>query len=145
MSSRKTIYLTDASEKILGECDSLSGRINTIISRYGCITCEGCPSLTLAEWSAVCDVLNGTWLNAEVGSFDICRSIWAEISDGDRLDGLGAKWGIDAQDLSRRVQVMPYHEQVAIVEIATLFWQSPKLNDLEIEDLLRECGAKITE
>lgn len=145
MASRKSIYLSDQTEKILGEPWSLSGRINSIVIRYGGIIDRDCPEFAEPEWSAMMDVLNGVHMMAEHTDTDPARYIWAEIMDGDRLNGLGEKWEIDAEALARRVRDLPYSGQVCIVEVASRFWQSPRLNELSTLDLLRECGAKITE
>jgi predicted SAM-dependent methyltransferase len=141
MVARKSVYLSDDSLRVVGrEVSSLSGRINSIILRYGGMLREATPPLTVAEWSAICDVLNGAHLLADAGS-DSVRFMWAEISDADRLNGLGAKWCIDAQDLAARLREMSYATQVAVAEVATHFWASEQLNELATEDLLRESGA----
>lgn len=146
MASRKTIYISDAAETVIGQADeSLSGRINGIVIRYGGIVERDCPALTEAEWSAICDVLNGTCMLTDHTEMDPVRYIWVEISDGDRLNRLGDKWGIDAQDLATRVRDMTFAQQVAIAEITTCYWQHPKPNELGIGELLSECGARIQE
>ena len=51
--------------------------------------------------------------------------------------------GIDAQDLAMRVRAMPFVQKAAIMEVATRFRKSPKLNELVTRDLLLESEAKI--
>jgi hypothetical protein len=145
MASKKTIYLSDPVEKILGpELDSLSGRISSIVIRYGEIMRLECPALSENEWLAICDVLNGTWLAAESSPNDPAKYIGASISDGDKYDGIGEKWGVDALDLARRVRDMRYFEQCAIIEIATRFWKWGTHTEQSYPEILSKIGAKIT-
>lgn len=143
MASRKTIYLTDAAEKVLGrEIDSLSGRINSIVSRYGAITAEECPELSEAEWSLLCDILNGFWsISDSRPEIDPAKFLWAEVSDSEP-DGAGEKWGVDIPAFAKRLREMRFAESVAILEVAGRFWKSPNLNQLPTRDLLLEAGAK---
>ncbi len=144
MAKRASIYLTDGSMSVLGDnLDSLSGRINSVITRYGEICHRDCPTMAEAEWSAICDTLNGTWINADDTQSDPARFLWAEISDADRLYGLGEKWGIDAQALASRIQSMDYSQQCAIIEVVTRFWKSENLNKIPMADLLINSGAKL--
>lgn len=144
MAKRTSVYISATAERIIGEApDSLSGRLNTIVARYGGILAEDCPGLAMAEWSALCDVLNGTWLLAESGGgMDPARYIWADLLDA---EGVGEKLAIDARNLAERIRAMRYAEQVAICEIVTRFWRHPRLNELSTPDLLRDCGAHIQE
>jgi hypothetical protein len=142
MSSRKSIYLSDQAEAVIGtDHDSLSGRINNICIRYGTITAAGCPELRLSEWLMICDMLNATVMDA--AGADQARHLWADIAESGKLDGLAEKWEIDTEDLSQRVRAMSYAGQVAIIEVVGKFWRHPKLNELSSADLLREVGAKI--
>lgn len=73
--------------------------------------------LTEAEASAICDVLNGTWLLE-----DTWRHIAMEVEDGDRLNGLGRKWGIDGRALARRLSECSLVELCAIADASERFW-----------------------
>jgi hypothetical protein len=146
MSSRKTVYLSDPSEKvigILGEGDSLSGRLNNICIRYGAITAAECPALAEAEWLMICDMLNATVLDADHRDADPARFLWADIAESGKLDGLAEKWQIDTEALSQSVRNMRLAEQIAILEVVARFWRSPRLNEIPAADLLREAGAKL--
>jgi len=143
MSSRKSIYLTDATEVIIGEVESLSGRINNIVRRYGAITAAECPEMAESEWSLICDLLNATVIDTDHRDTDPARFLWADIAEAGRLDGLAEKWSVDTDALSQRVRTMRLPEQIAILEVVAKFWRSPKLTELSAADLLRESGAKI--
>jgi hypothetical protein len=136
---KKSVYVVEPALEIIGrDPDSLSGRINAIVIRYGGIIREGTPALTLAEWSAICDALNGTYTG--VDHLDMARLLWADIADA---DGLGDKWGIDSQVLALRIRDMSYVERVSILEVVERFWSSPRLNEISTDELLRESGAQI--
>jgi hypothetical protein len=143
MSSRKSIYLADASEKVIGHPGSLSGRINSIVIRYGNIVAATCPTLSRGEWLLICDMLNGTVLDTDSRDADPSRYLWADISESGKFDGLAEKWNVDTADLSTRVRAMTPAEQIAILEVVGHFWRNPQLAELNHDQLLAAAGAKI--
>lgn len=94
--------------------------VNAVAARYLAVTAASLPALTEAEWMATADTLNGTWLDEGT-----IRYVAAEIADADRLNGLGAKWGIDAQALARHLGAAPYAVRLAVVEIVERLWAQP--------------------
>ncbi|MGH2367596.1 MAG: hypothetical protein ACRDI2_05300 [Chloroflexota bacterium] len=120
--------------------ENRSGRLNRIAERYLDIVQRECPVLTEAEWCAVCDALNGYWM--EGGDNLGVRLMWAEIDDADRLNGLGVKWSIDAQALATRVQEMRVAEQVAVAEVVERFWRQTQY-DQDAGTCLKIAGAKL--
>lgn len=136
MSKRTSIYLTDASEQVIGPTDNLSGRINSIVGRYARILDESTPSLTEGEWSFLCDMLNGTVIEENTGDY-----LWADIAEAGKLNGLAEKWGVDSDDLSSRVRTMRAAARFAILEVVTRFWQNPGTGSLAAQ--LEKEGAKI--
>lgn len=97
----------------------VSGIVNTAADRYQEILRRSVPVLTEAEWMACADALNGVWLSGEIAYLS---AVWTEIADADRLNGLGAKWGVDAQALAVRVGGLPYAAVVALVDIVERLW-----------------------
>ncbi len=89
--------------------------------------------LTRNECCAICDALNGTVLD----DFS-WQSIWAEVADADRLDGLGQKWSIDAQALAGRLRDSSPGAKLAVAEAAEEFWRVHV--DSPIDDGLRAVG-----
>ncbi len=170
MPIRTTIHLPDPIAAILGDPPepSLSGRIAGIVAayahlcevagvgtgmdeagavlsqlaRYREIIRQATPILTVAEWSLLADVLNGTLLDAEPGAADVDRHIWAEVADS-APDGTAQKWGVDLTAFSARLKALDYPACCAVVEVARAFWASPRLNLEPIPDLLAGAGAKI--
>lgn len=147
MSSKKSIYLSDKAEAVLGLTDggSLSGRINSIIIRYGAIMAKSCPALAENEWMAIVDVLNSTWRDADSADNDIARFLWAEIADSEP-DGLWEKWEISLDDLSSKIRAMTYPEQCAIIEVVCRFWQGHDSQEWESNrERMEFFGARISE
>ena len=81
---------------------------------------------------------SGYWMDAGDGLG--VRMAWAEISDADRLDGLGKKWGIDAEALAQRLRAMSAGAQVAVAEVVQRFWLHP---DLPTHEALAQAGARV--
>jgi len=143
MASKKTIYISDEAEAVIGHTDSLSGRINTIAIRYGAIAADECPALAEPEWMLLCDMLNGTILDTDYRTADPSRFLWADISEAGKLDGLADKWSVDTEALSLRVRNMRLAQRIAIIEVVSKFWGSPHLNEAPAAEVLKECGAQI--
>ncbi len=145
---RFTVHLPPKALEALGRDDmiGLSGRITEVALRYRALLDDAMPTLTEAQWSAICDVLNGTWLICDdiERTGDPVHSIWASIADSDE-DGTGEKWNIDPLALAATLRDMPYASQAAVAEVVRRFWKHPGLNDLPTADLLRQCGARLVE
>jgi len=122
MARRVGLYLSPPIEAVLKgreERETLSGRIGSVCERYAAIIAAHRPQLSDAEWNACRDALNGTYL----GDVEMLPTIvWATIDDADRLEGLGAQWGIDAQALAQRIRAMPRAELIALVEAVEQWW-----------------------
>ncbi len=114
----------------------VSGVVNMVADRYQEIVRRSMPELTEKEWFACADALNGVWLSDAAGMY--LGEIWIEIADSDRLNGLGEKWGIDAQDLARRLRGMPFAAVLAVVDVVERLWAQPQSN---WSDRLRLLGA----
>lgn len=125
---------------LAGHEDRRSARLNTIAVRYLDIVRRDCPPFTEAEWSAICDALNGYWMGA--GGDSGIRLAWAEILDADRLDGLGRKWGADAEALALRLRDATTGQQTAVAEVVERFWARA---DLPTRQALEAAGARIVE
>ncbi len=137
MSERITVYAGEPMAlALVGHDDNRSGRLNSICARYLALVARDSPTWTRAQWCAVCDALNGAWMSEEVG----IGFSWAEIADADRLNGLGEKWGVDAQALAAEIRALPFCAKVALIEIVERFWVHA---GLETDAALHAAGAKI--
>ena len=134
---RLSVYAGEPIALVLtGHDENRSARLNNVADRYLQIVGHDSPTWTEAQWSAVCDALNGCWLSDEAS----IRFAWAEVADADRLNGLGAKWGIDATALAAEIRDMTHGQRVAVVEIVERFWRHCELPTLAA---LKQAGAKI--
>lgn len=143
MSCKKSIYISDNAEKIIGEIDdntNLSGRINSIIVRYGAVMDIDCPALMAKEWMLLCDILNSTWKDTDSAKADISPRLWAEVADSEQ-DGVGEKWGVNCEEFSQRLRTMGYSSLCAITEVVCRFWQGHHTG--EYPEILLNCGAKL--
>ena len=139
MSSRKTIYLTDASEAIIGPAESLSGRINSILGRYDRLTREASPELTLAQWSMLADILNGTFIEDNTADY-----LWADIAESGKLDGMAEKWKIDTDAFAEQVRDMTPAARFYILDTILKFWKGVDKKAEGMAAMLEKAGAKIT-
>ncbi len=121
---------------MVGYEDNRSGRLNTVAERYQAIVAAHTPTMSEAEWCAVCDALNGHYVEAGDGLTGI-RYAWACVED---CDGLGDKWGIDQAALVARLRAMPLADLVAMAEVVQRFWQR---TDLPAREALERAGARI--
>ena len=94
---------------------NVSGAINTAIERYLEIMRRHMPPFTCAEWCAIFDALNGTWLTDAWSP----TYIFAEVYDS---PGLAQKWHIEQAALVHRLQTLSYAESVAVADAAERFW-----------------------
>lgn len=139
---RQGVYFAkEAMEIIGGTGESFSGRVNSIIVRFGAMVAAAMPEFTLGEWCAICDANNGTWTMAEHGDIDPARYLWANVHDSGP-DGIDAKWGIDHRAFAEQLRTLPYASQVAALEVVTRFWGMTD-EHLPHAEALRRAGAKI--
>lgn len=75
--------------------------------------------LTANEACLICDVLNGTIMDANSASM-----LWAEVEDGCNLDGLDEKWEIDGPALVEKLKSYNETQCLALVDAAERFWAS---------------------
>ena len=139
MAAKRTgVYLTEKTLEIIGPARSLSGRINTIAYNYDRITSAEQPELTLAEWSLLCDILNGTVIEDNTGAH-----LWADIAESGRLDGLDKKWEIDTEAFAASVRDMSIAARCAILDVIMRFWGGRDEHNEGMEKMLLTAGAKI--
>lgn len=114
-----------------------SGRLSSIVERYGEIVRRHAPALSLGEWCAICDANNGCFMD------DIPESVtmlWANVADS---PGIGEKWAVDADDLVRRMRGLTYAESIAVAEVVQRFWADTRSRDNH--EWLTACGANIVD
>jgi hypothetical protein len=71
------------------------------------------------------DALNGVWLQSTDRDAAFLTTVWAEIYDADRINGLGRKWHCDAKALAERIRDYDYATVVALVDAVERWWALP--------------------
>lgn len=147
MARKLSIYLGDQALKVIektavihhnGERElSVSGRINSICTRYGELISRHMPAFTLAEWCAVCDANNGSILDDFPSTVSL---LWANVADS---EGIGHKWEIDPAKLIKKMRGLDFAESMAVAEVVQRFWAD--CSQLDNAAWLKECGAKMIE
>lgn len=112
--TRKNVYLDARTLDLIGRDDSLSGSIRRIVDRYSDLVRRERPweRFERAELDAICDACM-SW-EAEPAA-TIIGGIALEIVDAD-IDGLGAKWGVDAKALAAKIDALSPGQQIALVD-----------------------------
>lgn len=130
MAQRVSIYLPDPVLPVIGPYSdetgvSLSGRLTTIVLRYGDALRRARPQLKRAEWLLVLDALNGVGLVAHDRPELAVAGVALEVADHIRLNDAGKKWGLspaNARGLVERLRGLSHIELLSVVEAAEQFW-----------------------
>lgn len=138
---KASIYLGEPLQKALAvlgdetpQTANRSGRLNNIAERYLAIMIDAMPEFTKAEWSAIMDVNNGLQIT---GDWLSAVHAWANVADSPEVD---EKWGVDHEDLARRMRTLPLASRVAIAEAIERFWGHYQL---PTDEALAKAGARI--
>ena len=135
-----------ASILAIGETDSASGRISHMITLAESLINEAVPTLSVGEWTAISDALNGHWPSYEQGPKAVFGSAWHSVHDS-WLEA-DQRWGTDCKALAHKLMAMPLAQQAAVFEIcAKNFWSRPDvLNTSDgYAEGLKKLGAKIAD
>ncbi|MBK9496550.1 MAG: hypothetical protein IPO08_19000 [Xanthomonadales bacterium] len=135
-----------ASILAIGEVDSASGRISHMITLAEMLINEAVPALSVGEWTAIADTLNGHWPSYEQGPRAVFGGAWHSVHDS--APELDAKYEISCRELAHKLMAMPLAEQAAVFEIcAKRFWSRPDVLNASgsYTDVFRALGAKIAD
>lgn len=124
--------------------EPLRGRSATIaamVERYAEIVRQHTPELTCEEWMLICDSLNGYWTNdaPRLAALGIAHN----VSDNDQLNGAGRRFGCDGQALAKRIQSMPFAEQIAIMDVSERFWAGSAREGDTYPELFKRLAGKL--
>lgn len=127
---RKTsIYIDPATAEIIaaragdGTSADTSTTIRILLGWYSEIVRRERPAFSDAEWNAIRDALNGTWLLAEGASVAmLAGGLPLELADACRLECLAEKWGVDGAELVGRVAALGFSARVAVIDDVIRFW-----------------------
>jgi hypothetical protein len=120
------------------ECGSHAWRISNAVERYLAIVEHDMPTLTIGEWCAIIDTLNGTFLDSSK-----IRCMWMEIADHEP-GFLEQKWKIERKVLIERLKTMPAGSRMAVAEVAHRFWSSEDARcGATYREVLTRLGARV--
>jgi hypothetical protein len=120
---------------LLGEDDSVAGRLQVVCTRYARIIEGVMPTFSRGEW---CALLNG---NSRVGVTADWPALWTNLSDN--APTLSEKWNVDVADFASRLQDLPVPQLAAVAEAVDRFWSDAY--DLPLDAALAKVGARISE
>lgn len=97
--------------------------IRILLGWYAEIVRRERPALAEAEWNAIRDALNGTWLLAEQADVGLLAGgLPVEIADACRLEGLAEKWAVDGAALVAQLDALGFAARLAVIDDAVRFW-----------------------
>lgn len=137
-----SVYLQESTISLLQERnigqDLLATLANREIRRLYALYADALRSVNLshAEALALCDVLNGTFMDETTA-----RLLWAEVEDACRMEGLADKWGIDGPALVAKLKAMSLVQCMAIIDAATRAWLMASQGEMEMDEAVRKCFA----
>lgn len=125
-----SIYLRDDIRAQLADRDAGGGvgpgvMLQAAASRYYDLLWRERPALEPAQWRAICDALNGTWLGDMVpGGYvqPALAMLVSEVGDALRLSGLARRWGIDGDRLMSQLAALTPAQAEAVRDVVCRFW-----------------------
>ena len=114
---------------------TFSGHVNALAARHAMMRHDVTPRMTVSEWAAICDALNGSYLL----DADTALHAWASVAD---TEGLGDKWSIDQESLVAKLRALPAAARIAVAEVVEAFWARAPESDDGTPDALAAAGAK---
>ena len=141
----KSLYIpNDVDRSIIAAApaESYSGRVVYLCTLGHRLALEAAPALSLGEWCAAADALNGYWLDYEAGVEAVASGVRHELFDA--ASDLDERWQVDCTALARRLAEMPLGSQAAVLEIVRAYWRRPEIrNGQDYEAAFRALGAPI--
>ncbi|GIV22171.1 MAG: hypothetical protein KatS3mg023_3922 [Armatimonadota bacterium] len=126
MARRVNVYLHDAvqSEALRRGHGNRENVVNRDLSRYYTLlrVCLGAVALSDQEWDYLRDALNGTIFSAELIPY-LPHALADAVKDAS-FDGLGEKWGVDANALAGKILELSPAEALAVVDAVECWWEA---------------------
>lgn len=140
MAERKSIYIGAGLARAIDQQDlfgGLTGMVNAVGDRYAEICRRERPALTLDEWCAVCDALNGVWSFQMGDGAANLPSLPLEIHDA---PGLADKWEVDVPRICGILAALSFAGRIAVIDMVERFWARSadrRLPRVIMQELLR--------
>ena len=143
---KKSLYIPSEIDALIsaGEAESYSKRCAFLISMAVEMLLANTPELRLGEWCAIADAMNGTHFMYEMGPKGLVHSAWHGVYDS--APECNEKWGVDCEELSKRLRGMTLAEQFAVFEIGRSFWRRRDITNGKktYQELFQALGARIS-
>lgn len=116
-----------------GSSGSFSTIIGNLIRMHEIVMRRSLPSLTEGERDCIRDALSGAnlilpdHLDLHVRALALSVSDYGKSSDG------GARWGVNTEELAKRLAEMPFAALAAVYDDAVRFWNGPKEEEEKAE------------
>jgi len=93
--------------------------LREMVARYDLICRRDQPKFSVAEWKLICDVMNGVWTSDGGANIPM---IWAEVSDGIRLNAVDKKWRVKGAALVEKIRALTAGQTIAVLDTVERFW-----------------------
>lgn len=125
-----SLYLRDDLRAQIADRDAGGGvgpgvMIQGAAARYYDLLWRSRPTLEPAQWRAICDALNGTWLADVVPGGYVMPAqqlLVMEVGDAIRLSGLARKWAIDGDRLMSQLGALTPAQAESVRDVVCRFW-----------------------
>jgi hypothetical protein len=115
--------------------------INAVIDRYMYTVEQSMPELTVGEWCALMDTLNG-YVTTPISH--ACQGIHWSVADAFEHEKLGEKWKVD-DGFPARVKALNTAQRIAILDARDRFWAAGFEHVANWREALEQCGCRIKE
>ena len=120
---------TDALLARVGE-DNVSGAVNEAVARYLAIMDDARPDFSRPEWYAICDILNGTFID-ECFTIQPGLHVAMEMEDAQKFNKIYEKWDIDGPTLVAKLAGLRIADGLAVLHVVETFWAHSDLGRVE--------------
>lgn len=121
---KKSLYIPDDIDTAViaaSDAESYSGRVSYLCGIAVQVAVDAAPALSVGQWCAIADALNGYLPSYEQGPAQVLRGCWFNVYDS--APELDAKWRVDCAALARQLGDLPLAAQAGVYEIARAFWR----------------------
>lgn len=145
--AKRSVYFSQPTEDLINisadSPESYSGRVAFLIEAGVKAAIESAPELTVGEWCAIAEAMNGHWPSYEIGTEQVVRGTWHSVYDC--APDCDEKWGISCEALAKHLSGLPFAAQVGAYEIGRAFWKRPEVLNTSngYTEAFQRLGAKV--
>lgn len=138
---KKSVFLTDQAEAIVGADSSFSGRLNYLLELTDEAIQQATPEMPIHHWLAVIDALNGHFHAYNEGWANVLSSAWQSVADA--APESEEKWAADGAAIARELAALPIIQQAAVLEVVRRYWTLDKKQFDSHGQMLESAGARL--